>query len=1038
MPSDDERPALGGAGEGTAGSEPTPPDSKSESKQPATQAQSATASNVAKKNINTPSPLFGRALHTIEESPLSGMGKLPPTSSSPLRSPLSARKRGHLPTSSPLSSPLSMRTRLVPSSPLATHHVTPTAKVRLVLSKYIQEIRYEAPTEHWGELNALDTEVRNHESVDGARILMDMSKVEMEAFDRKLQEAEPGLSKDRREAISSMSKAVTMKLAETLVDIYEHEEKVLEDISEKFLEVADRIANEQEEAAREAEESQNRSATFSELRREHLMRMRKDKLVKMFMERDEARKKVTDFEREAVDEIEDKYAKSSARVYALEKKLIDSEQASWRKMMDRIRNLEEAHKKELEELQSRLLRQRADLVSVQPQASRTLQSPQPPPPPQIEPNLALKPKEGPEAVAAAVAAAANKAADAAKRRAARKEVQETLSNLDKMLQTSREFVKRHAGVGSSGPPSERTRLSIASSSSSFKNNPIRSHTSDYGAHMPKIGLGTLQDELDFESLPSKGSFADAGPSSGSIRAAYGTQPSPMQQDQGTSMSEDFLEEVARDAIGNPTPSTLTLNILARFVGLSSLAPYKISMLVHKLVQTGKLDENSPFIEPSLRRLKETAEQMLMERPILTEMQLERALLSDVEDWIFDLEVYLDRLIELLVDRTEDLTRAVADDEKLQKRRRRQQEKAVAAAETEAEADEGKVEEESGEKKEEERQDQKHAEDSTTERADTNVRESISSRGSGSASNERKLRFADRERQPSRQKHPRPAQLDLSRAGPTVSGDVAKRPLTPHPSTTERKDDSPGDQPLRPSPLKKSRAVSPVPEVLHQEALPVPNVPRPAIVQAAPTSPPAPALWRQLLFLLYKLVRWFTWGQLFNLWTMSAFTPLLLKHCWYAFQHELASGILTPDLRRRSLRPLQAPKIPAGAASSLCLWLLLVWNAAMLVSMKEERRLWLAANPRTAGYLRGLSSRYPYPKWSPFEVDYALLEPAWAGFSVWLHELYFRNNPTASAEGYDTGHAPAVMTSGLSYLAQGAKVTLMQVGIERSQDIPRMM
>lgn len=206
----------------------------------------------------------------------------------------------------------------------------------------------------------------------------------------------------------------------------------------------------------------------------------------------------------------------------------------------------------------------------------------------------------------------------------------------------------------------------------------------------------------------------------------------------------------------------------------------------------------------------------------------------------------------------------------------------------------------------------------------------------------------------------------------------------------------------------------------------------------PKPRPAPALWQQLLLLLYVLIRWLTWDQLVNVWTVSTFVPLLLKYCWGFIQHEVTSGMLTPDLRRRSLRPLRAPTIPGGAFSSLCLWLLLAWNLTMLVSMKEERRLWLAANPRTASYLRGLSNRYPYPWWSPFEVDYALMEPAWNRFSVWLHEVYFRSGLTALAEVFYDSNAPAIAKSTPSYLAHGAKAALVHVGIEEGQDILQVM
>lgn len=897
-----------------------------------------------------------------------------------------------------------------------------------MLSKYIQDIRDELPTEQWGELNALDTKVRSHEPENSAQVLVHMSKTEMDAFEQKLQDSELGLSENTRMIIRKMSESVTKTLCRALMETSSKEEDFLEEISERLYEITYKMSKEQDEAAQEAQESLNHSR-FPELRKEHLLRLRKEDLVHMFMKRDEAREKQTDFEREQIDRCEERIEEVTKQRDASEQRYLNREEEMDRRMREQVKTIKERYEKRLEEeIQSRALQQQPDPVWRETQVSEILQPFELAPPPQIEPDRLVQPIEDPDAVAAA----ASKAADATRRQEARKEVQETLFNLDKMMQLSRAFIGRHTGVGSSGPSSVRTRLSITSSSSS-RNNPVRSNTSDNGARMPKMGQGTLQDELDFDSLPSTQSVADAGSSSGPVQPAHGTHPPQVQQQQGLGVDQDFFEEeLAGDEIGNPTPSTLALNILARFVEVSSLTPSRIYLLVDRLVQSGKINKNSTSIQPSLRRLEGAARQMQNEKPMaLTEEQLERASISVIEAWIADLEPYLNRFIELLLDRTEDLTTAVADEEKLQQRQRQQQEEVAAEVE---EVDENEAEQQ----REEEKQDQKHTEASTSKHADASPLGNVSSRGSGSASSERKLRFADRERQPSRPKHPRPAQLDLSLAGSTASDDAAKRPLTPHPSTTKSKSGSSSNGPSQASPLKKSKAVSPVSEVPDREYVFAPNVPGPTTVQAAPASRPAPALWRQLLNLLYGLIRWLTWGQLDNLWMILTFIPLLLKYCWYSLQHELASGILTPDLQRHSLRPLRAPKIPASAASSLCLWVLLIWNAAMLVSMEEERRLWLAANPRTASYLRGLSSRYPYPRWSPVEVDYGLLEPAWAGFSVWLHEAYFGNGLIASIEVNDTGHAPAVMKSGLNYLAQGAKVTLMQVGIEHCQDIPRVL
>lgn len=82
-------------------------------------------------------------------------------------------------------------------------------------------------------------------------------------------------------------------------------------------------------------------------------------------------------------------------------------------------------------------------------------------------------------------------------------------------------------------------------------------------------------------------------------------------------------------------------------------------------------------------------------------------------------------------------------------------------------------------------------------------------------------------------------------------------------------------------------------------------------------------------------------------------------------------------------------LPTDEIASFAMWLTLAWLLTMLIALYEERRVWLAANPRTAAYMRGLKGRNPYPSWSPFEVDYALLEPGLASTSVWLHRVYLR-------------------------------------------------
>lgn len=142
---------------------------------------------------------------------------------------------------------------------------------------------------------------------------------------------------------------------------------------------------------------------------------------------------------------------------------------------------------------------------------------------------------------------------------------------------------------------------------------------------------------------------------------------------------------------------------------------------------------------------------------------------------------------------------------------------------------------------------------------------------------------------------------------------------------------------------------------------------------------------QVLQLLWVVFRWLTFGQLHNLWAISQFVWALVQ-----YYGRPAMAILGRLLgRRRGAVQSWIPIAPREEILSFALWCLVVGHMTMLVAMGEERRLWLAANPRTASYMRGLRHRQPYPWWSPYEVDYALLSPAMDGWGLWLHKAYFR-------------------------------------------------
>lgn len=145
------------------------------------------------------------------------------------------------------------------------------------------------------------------------------------------------------------------------------------------------------------------------------------------------------------------------------------------------------------------------------------------------------------------------------------------------------------------------------------------------------------------------------------------------------------------------------------------------------------------------------------------------------------------------------------------------------------------------------------------------------------------------------------------------------------------------------------------------------------------APPNP--WRQIWDFIWLLIRFFTFGQIANLVSILGFVrDVALCN----FQQILHLSHIAQRWQR-----MPNARLPQAELLSFLLWLLLMWQLTMMIALGEERRLWLAANPRTATYMRGLQFRNPYPRWSPFEVDYALLEPALGGLSVSLHRLYFK-------------------------------------------------
>lgn len=165
--------------------------------------------------------------------------------------------------------------------------------------------------------------------------------------------------------------------------------------------------------------------------------------------------------------------------------------------------------------------------------------------------------------------------------------------------------------------------------------------------------------------------------------------------------------------------------------------------------------------------------------------------------------------------------------------------------------------------------------------------------------------------------------------------------------------------------------------------------------------PLPNPWRQIWDFAWLIIRFLTHGQAINLQAILTFA----YHFALLNIQQVLHFLHLAQLWQR----LPNPRFPRAETISFMLWSLLVWQLTMMIALGEERRLWLAANPRTAAYVRGLQFREPYPRWSLFQVDYALLRPALSGFSVWLHGLYFRPGMFGGL-----GHACGSLRQVLSY------------------------
>lgn len=162
-----------------------------------------------------------------------------------------------------------------------------------------------------------------------------------------------------------------------------------------------------------------------------------------------------------------------------------------------------------------------------------------------------------------------------------------------------------------------------------------------------------------------------------------------------------------------------------------------------------------------------------------------------------------------------------------------------------------------------------------------------------------------------------------------------------------------------------------------------GVPGPQQPHAPGPEPQLPDPREQLLWLMRIIICFLTWGQVYNIWRILQY---LVGLVYYAGRRNVDRF---RRLRGQPALRAWAPVLPTSEIFQLAMWLALAWFSVSMIAISEERRLWLAANPRTASYMRGLRYRKPYPWWSPFEVDYALLEPGFDWVSIWLHRAVFR-------------------------------------------------
>ncbi|PSR78842.1 hypothetical protein BD289DRAFT_111237 [Coniella lustricola] len=142
---------------------------------------------------------------------------------------------------------------------------------------------------------------------------------------------------------------------------------------------------------------------------------------------------------------------------------------------------------------------------------------------------------------------------------------------------------------------------------------------------------------------------------------------------------------------------------------------------------------------------------------------------------------------------------------------------------------------------------------------------------------------------------------------------------------------------------------------------------------------------QFLQLLQTLLRFLTYGQIRN---VQAILHYNYRVGWMTLWLPISDWMYAEEGPRR----YKVLLMPREEMISLLLWCLVVMHFLGLVAMVEERRIWLDANARTAGYIRGLQHRSPYLFGWLCEVDYVLLGSAWKHLRAQLHDMMFRHGP----------------------------------------------